>query len=316
MPNIQEFIDSIEVPNTERVVRYVLNGVDTELENLASSDLKRFILSREPNSQREIMTICYVLGLYARWLDKNGFENGIKMYERIQQLDKKDLWKRAKPAAKKKFITHMQFCRVVNEIGIGEEFNQLYYQTLFRSVYEGIYNDDMSVVKNLRASDVCGDRVTLREDSGHTYTIKITKQLADDLVRVANQCVWERRNRNGICRVQMRGCYKDSVFKIEERKSANSGETDSFKFSYYAKLRKITDEYLEYRVLPLALFVSGIMHRIIVRLNQNSISLTEAFADSNNRSFNDIIQAELLRCNYSSGVNNFRDIVKGHLEQF
>lgn len=40
MPNIQEFIDSIEVPNTERVVRYVLNGVDTELENLASSDLK------------------------------------------------------------------------------------------------------------------------------------------------------------------------------------------------------------------------------------------------------------------------------------
>lgn len=317
MSNIQRFIDSIDVPNTEKVVRHVLEGVDVDFLKFNTQELEQFVLSRGPNSPKAIVTICYVLGLYARWLQEESLGSGKDFYELVQSLDKKDLWKRAKPTARRKFITNSQVCRVINEIGIYEEFNQLYYQTLFRCIYEGIYSDDMSVLKNLRGSDVYGEYVTLHEDSGHTYTLKISLQLAEDIVRLSNQRVWERKNRNGICRVHMRGLHQDSVFKIEERKRVAPAAQESYKFTFYSKLRKIADEYLEFNIMPFPLYVSGIMHRIILRLNQGGVSVTEAFADnSRNRRAFEIISAELLRCNYSSEISNFREIVKGHLEQF
>lgn len=106
-------------------------------------------------------------------------------------------------------------------------------------------------------------------------------------------------------------------FKIEERKTSSPSTQDSYRFTFYAKLRKIADEYLEFRILPFQLYISGIMHRIILRLNQNEVSVTEAFADnSRNRKAFEVISAELSRCNYTSEVGNFREIVKGHLDFF
>lgn len=316
MSNIQKFIESIDVPNTEKVVRYVLEGVDADIEKFNVTDLEQFVLSREPNSPKAIITICYVLGLYSRWLQENEVGNN-NLYELVQSLNKKELWKKAKPTARQKFITHSQFCRVISEIDLYEEFNQLYYQTLFRCVYEGIYCDDMSVLKNLRGSDVQGEYVTLHEDNGHTYTLKISSQLAEDIVRLSKNGIWERKNRYGICRVHMRGLHYDSVFKIEERKKTAPATQDSYKFTFYSKLRKISDEYLEFNIMPFPLYVSGIMHRIILRLNQNGIFATEAFADNcRNRKASEIISAELSRCNYSSEIGNFRGIVKGHLDSF
>lgn len=317
MSKIQKFIKSIDVPNTEKVVRYVLNDVDADFEDYRTQDLEQFVLSREPNSPKAIVTICYVLGLYARWLQEEEAGKGNALYKLVQLLDKKELWKKAKPTARRKFISNSQLCRVISEIGLYEEFNQLYYQTLLRCVYEGIYNDDMSVLKNLRGSDVSGEYVTLHEDNGHTYTLKVSHQLAGDLVRLSEQRIWERKNRHGICRIHMRGLYTDSVFKIEERKGSSPSAQGSYRFSFYGKLRKIADEYLGFRILPFHLYISGIMHRIILRLNQNGVSLTDAFADcSRNRKVYEILAAELSRCNYTSEIGNFREIVKGHLDQF
>lgn len=317
MTKIQRFIESIDVPNTKKVVRHVLGGVDADFEKYDSQDLERFVLSREPNSPKAIVTICYVLGLYARWLQEQDLGDGDTLYDRVQSLDKKGLWKKAKPLARRKFITNNQFRRVISEIGLFEEFNQLYYQTLFRCVYEGIYSDDMSVIKNLRASDVSGEYVTLHEDSGQVYTLKVSVQLAEDLVRLSKQRIWERKNRNGICRVHMRGPYPDSVFRIEERKRTSPTSRDSYKFTVYSKLRRISEEYLGFNIKPFPLYASGIMHRIILSLNQHGVPVTEAFADhSRNREAFEIISAELLRCNYSSEIPNFREIVKGHLDQF
>lgn len=317
MSKIKKFIESIVVPNTEKVVRHVLDGVDADIETFSIQELETFILSREPNSPKAIVTICYVLGLYARWLQDEGFVDSSALYDLVQALDKKELWKRAKPAARQKFISYSQFCRVISDIGLYEEFNQLYYQTLFRCIYEGIYSDDMSVLKNLRGSDVHDGYVTLHEDNGHIYTLKISAQLAEDIVRLSKQRIWERQNRYGICRIQMRGLYADSVFKIEERKGSSASTQDSYKFTFYAKLRKISDEHLNFRILPFQIFVSGIMYRIILHLNQNNVSVVEAFADNSRiRVAHEIIAAELCRCNYTSDIGNFRDIVKGHLDAF
>ena len=317
MTKIKEFIDSIEVENTAKVVKHVLDGVDVKLETFTVRKLEKFVLDRKPNSPKSIATICYVIGLYAKWLDSQNSGDGTKLLELVQNLDKKKLWKKAKPTARKKFVTHADFKRVIKEIELYEEFNDLYYSTLFRCVYEGIYCDDMSVIKNLRGSDVHGSTVVLHEDNGHTYKFKITPQLAADIVELSRKQIWERRNRYGICKVDMRGLYPDSVFKVEERKSANPEDDSSLRFCYYAKLRKISDEYLDNHILPFQLYISGIMHRIASKLKRKNITIKEALAENNrNRDDHMIIEAELVRCNYGSEYGNFKDIVKGHLDMF
>ena len=173
----------------------------------------------------------------------------------------------------------------------------------------------MSVIKNLRTSNIGDDGVvTLEEDNGHTYRLRIPEKLASDLKQLAAINTWQRPNRFGICNVDMRGVYNDSVFKIENRSTASN---ESFRFTYYAKLRKIAKEYLEHTLLPLQLYTSGVMHRIKVELEKNNIPLGDAFAqNSRNKMAHLIIQKELIRSNSSIEVGNFRELVKGHLDSF
>ena len=315
MNNVERFMESVKVPNTAKVVKFVLKDVDTDIENYSLMELEQFILDLEPNSPKSIITICYVLGMYAKWLQEENIVNNDNFYQMIQSLDKKLLWKKAKPNAKKKFISNEQYKRVIKDIATFEEYNALYYELLFASVYHGVYNDDLSVLKNLRKSDIQDDgTITLREDNKHTYKFKIPEKLALDLKKLADINIWERRNRFGVCKVDMRGVHSDSVFKIENRSTASD---DSFRFTYYAKLRKIAKEYLEHTLLPLQLYTSGIMSRIKIELDKNNISLKEAFADnSRNKMAHLIISKELLRCNSSIEVGNFRELVKGHLDSF
>lgn len=314
MNNIERFIESVKVPNTAKVVRHVIKDTDVNIENFSPMELERFILDLKPNSPKTIITITYVLGLYAKWLQDEGIVDNDSLYQMVQSVDKKLLWKKAKPNAKKKFISYEQYKRVLHEIGVYEDFNALYYESLFSCIYEGIYNEDLSVIKNLKKSDINGNMITLHEDDGHSYKIKVSEKLASELKQLADIDVWERRNRFGVCKVDMRGAHKDSVFKIEDRKTASK---TSFKFSYYARLRKIAKEYLEYGLLPLQLYVSGIMHRIKLELEKNNISLEEAFADnSRNKMAHLIISKELMRCNSSIEIGNFREMVKGHLDSF
>ena len=315
MNNIERFIESIEVPNTLKVVKFVLRDTDVNIENYGLMELEQFILDLKPSSPKTIITITYVLGMYAKWLQEQGMVSDDSLYQMIQSLDKKLLWKKAKPNAKKKFISNEQYQMVIKDIATYEEYNALYYELLFSCIWHGIYSDDLSVIKNLRTSNIDDNGIiTLQEDNGHDYKIRVPEKLAKDLKQLASINVWQRPNRFGICNVEMRGVYPDSVFKIENRSTASN---ESFRFTFYAKLRKIAKEYLEYSLLPLQLYTSGIMHRIKVELEKNNIALEDAFADnSRNKMAHLIIQKELIRCNSSIEIGNFRELVKGHLDSF
>lgn len=307
--NMERFIDSIESPNSQKVAKFALKDVNEDIENCSQIELEQIILNKKPSSQKEIITIIYIFSSYAKWL------NNDNLYHMLQSLDKNLLWKKAKPNAKKKFINNEEYQRVIKDIATYEEFNALYYELLFSCIWNGIYNDDLSVIKNLRTSNIGNDGIViLEEDNGHVYKFKISEKLASDLKQLASINTWQRQNRFGICNVEMRGVYQDSVFKIENRSTASN---DSYRFTYYAKLRKIAKEYLEHSLLPLQLYTSGIMYRIKNELEKNSISLEEAFADnSRNKMAHLIIQKELIRCNNSIELGNFRELVKGHLESF
>lgn len=314
--HIQEFVDSVESLNTRKVFLHVFNKVDIDnIERCNLIQIEQLIIDTKPKSPKEIITTIYVLSSYAKWLQEQNIIKNDNLYQILQSLDKKLLWQKCKPTAKKKFISYEQYQRIVKDIAMYEEYNSLYYELLFSCIYNGIYNDDLSVIKNLKKSDIGDDGIILlHEDNGHSYKLKVPERLSKDLKQLADINVWERRNRFGICKVDMRGAYSDSVFKIENRSTASN---DSFRFTYYAKLRKIAKEYLEYSILPLQLYTSGIMHRIKVELNKNDITLEEAFEDnSRNRMAHLIISKELMRCNSGIEIGNFRELVKGHLELF
>ena len=315
MTNIERFINSIESPNSKKVAQYALKNINENIENYNLMELEQLILNRNPNSPKEITTVCYVLGSYSKWLQEQNIVDNDNLHQLVSSLDKKLLWKKCKPNAKKKFISEKDYQRVIKDIATYEEYNSLYYELLFSCIWNGIYNDDLSVIKNLRSSKIDDNGiVALEEDNGHTYKIKVPEKLASDLKQLANISAWQRPNRHGICNVEMRGVYKDSVFKVEHRTTSSNG---SYRFTYYSKLRKIAKEYLEHSLLPLQLYTSGIMHRIKTELEKNNISLAEAFADnSRNKIAHLIIQKELIRCNSSVEVGNFRELVKGHLDSF
>ena len=313
---MQRYADSIESKNTQKVINYAFNKIGTvDIENLNPIQFEQLIIDTKPKSPKEIITILYVLSSYAKWLYEKNIINNDNLYQIIQSIDKKMLWRKCKPQAKKKFISYEQYQIAIKDISTFEEYNALYYEMLFSCIYNGIYNDDLSVIKNLRKSDIEDDgTVLLREDSGYTYKFKISERLAKDLKQLSDVSVWQRPNRFGICNINVRGVYPDSVFKIESRTTASES---SYKFTFYAKLRKIAKEYLEYPLLPLQLYASGIMHRIKVELEKNNISLEEAFSDnSRNRTAYMIIEKELIRCNSNIEVGNFRELVKGHLDSF
>lgn len=302
------FVDSIETPNTKRVVNSLRAIGENDYVNCTPADLERVILNMKPNSPKAIITICYVLGAFAKYLGDDHLNNV------VQQIDRNALWLKAKPNAPKKFISHTNFEEVYHDIGVYEELNSFYYQTLFKCLYEGIYSDDMSVIKNLRASDINGSTVTLREDSGHSYDIVVSEQFANDLKELSNVDTWERKNRYGICKIKINGLHHDSCFKVEIRKDSSQY---SYRYSYYRILRRIAKEYLEYDLLPLQLYISGIMYRIGLKLKANNIQLEAAFAEQNrDRTVSKIIADELSRCNCDTEVRNFRQIVKGHLDVF
>ncbi len=306
--DFQKFIETLKSPNTIRVVNSMQCIGEYDYSDCTIDDIKQIILSMKPNSPKTITTICYVIGLYARYLEDN------RLYNLVQDINRNDLWLEAKKYAPKKFISNHTFEEVYHDIGIYEEFNSFYYQMLFRCLYEGIYNDDMSVIKNLKSSDIDGNIITLYEDNGHSYNIEVSKELSEGLKELGLMNVWERKNRYGICKIKISGIHLDSCFKVEDRKGSLE---NAYRFSYYRVLRKISKEYLEYNLLPLQLYISGIMYRIKLKLKDSHIDFEDAFAEqSRNRQARIIIKNELERCNCDTEIRNFREIVKGHLDLF
>jgi uncharacterized protein YlaN (UPF0358 family) len=314
---VQNYIDSIESKNSQKVAKYVFKRVNAsdDIENFGVIQMEQLVLDTKPNSIKEITTIVYILSSYFKWLYKNNIIDSDNACQIIQSLDKRLLWHKAKPNAKRKFISFQQYKEITKDIATYEEYNALYFELLFSCIYNGIYSDDLSVIKNLRRSDIQEDGIiTLRKDNSHVYQIKIPEKLAKDLIYLSTIDEWVRPNRHGLCYVKMTGAYSDSVFKVESR---SSNSDDAYKFSYYSKLRKIAKEYVGYSLQPLQLYASGIMHRIKVELKNNNIPLEEAFAqNSRNEMAHLIIQKELTRSNSVIEIGNFRELIKSHLDVF
>ena len=319
MSNIEAFIEAIELQshNSAKVVKSVFKDFNEDIIDFDIAKFEQFILDIKPSSPKDITTICYVLRLYAKWLFANSIVNSNELYNTINSIDEKLLWQEAKPNAKKKYISHTEYQDLLYCIENHEELNTLYFSTLFRCVYEGVYNHDLSVIKNLRASDIDNNILTLRDDNGDSYKITVSNKLAQDLKELSSKNTLERANRFGVFEVDTQGLYTDSVFKIEYRNRETKAK-DSYKHHpYYTKIREKSMEYIGSKLSPSNFYVSGMMYRINCELAKNNISLESAFTDNNRNSLvHSIISKELNRCHSTMSVSSFRERVKGHLDVF
>lgn len=304
----KKFLETFESPNMLKVVKSMQVIGDYNYSNCTQKEVEDVVLKLNPSSPRAVTTICSVFRQYAKFL------NDDHLYFILENIDRNAIWESAKPKAKRKFISHAEFEDICHSIDMFEEFNAFYHQMLFRCLYEGIYNGDMSVIENLKASDIHGNIVTLRDNNGDTFDLEVSEKFARDLRELSMIEYWERRNRVKVSKMKMTGKYFDSCFKTVKRKDFSKY---SYRYTYYRILRKISEDYLEFNLLPIQLYISGIMYRIILKLNEYDIKLEEAWSTHNrDKLVHNIIEAELKRCNYDISVNNFRELTKGHLEIF
>lgn len=301
----EEFVLSIPSTKSQEVYKSYSSLGEFDYTDCDIGLVEKAILNTNPKSAKGITTACNILKKYAEYL---GNKNLLRV---IDGIDRKELWIKAKPDELQKFISHNQLESICHDISLWEEHNVLYYETLFMAIYEGIYSKDMSVLKNLRAKDIDNNKVTLNPDVGESYTLNISKELANKLCELSEVSTWEQTGRYGYIQLQLIGDFKDTCFKTVQRADKNES------FFYYRRLRKIASVYVEYPLRPYELFVSGLAYRISEELKANGITLQEAFSTHyRSPKVRSIFVDELSRCHYSNTVSNFREMIMNYLDVF
>ncbi len=306
---------------TKELVSWLLNknqdkGIQPDkLFEYRYDELEDYIVRLKPTSIPSISTYCYVISVYLKWCSDNGYCSK-EQYEMVSDIDKGMIWKKVKPHVSKRFITQSQYLQIIDDISKYEELNSLYYKTLYECIYEGVYGEKLTELKELRASNINGTSLTISHDDGTVSTFEISRSLAQDLIELSNECEWERNHRYGTCKVKLIGKYPDSCFKVEFRNNCTDME-DAYRFFYYGKLRKIAEDYVGYKMLPLHIYQSGIINRICQTLVSKGIKVQDAFSENNrNPAVKQIIDAEINRVGYNISSNDFRFHVNSFLDMF
>lgn len=306
MDKYKDFLFSIESEKSRSVYKSYSSLGEFDYTDCDYDLVVKAILSTNPKNVKAITTACNVLKKYAKYL---GDTHLIRV---VDTVDRKKLWEDIKPDEIQKYISHSQYKSICHEIEMYEEHNSLYYTTLFMAVYEGIYNADLSVIKNLRIKNIKDDKVLLIPDNGESYWLNVSKELIDNLRELSEESYWEQNARYGYVQNKLIGKYPDVCFKTVQRKG--TVYEDSF---YRTRLRKISTDYVEYSLSPFDLFISGMMFRITEKLKEEGISLQEAFSLHNrDKRVAEIFSDEFNRCRYSNVVRNFRELVVNHLDVF
>ena len=263
-------------------------------------------------NEKSITTTCNVLKKYAEYLGNT------RLISIVDNINRKELlikMKKIKSDYVRKFISHKQYNDICHDIDVWE-CNAEYLKTLFMAIYEGVYSKDMSVLKNLRAVDVEDNKVTLNPDVGESYTLNISKELANKLCKLSEVDTWEQKIRGGhFGKMPLVGDFYDTCFKTPQRTAQRS--TTNAATSYYRRIRKIASVYVEYSLRPYELFVSGLVYRISEELKANGITLQEAFSTHyRSPKVRNVFVNELSRCHYSNTVSNFREMIMNYLDVF
>ena len=311
--NYQKYMDMITNEHTRKNSKFYFDAldkynIDVSSDNISSLEqLENMFVQLGFNSFNSIISFRTLLKSYSIFI------NDKPLFNLIRKIDIYRILELTQGNMKHTYLSQSEFQDVYNAIGAYDEdtfyYNSVYYQSLFWAVYAGIFNDGLSVLKNLRASDIDGNTITLRDDNGEEWKLDIPKQLVLDFITLVNDSVWRRRNRNGLCEIHTEGLFYDSIFKVDIR-PPNSKY--SYSSTYYTMLRRIAVEYLGYTLAPKNLFISGIINRIKEQYGKSDELFVEGIKTSD-PVLVDIFNQEAKRCHYNIAFWNFRQTIMGRI---
>lgn len=199
--------------------------------------------------------------------------------------------------------------------------NGLWLATFVDALWQGIFSNHLTALYNLSASDVHGNLVDVKSDEEKPYTIEVTNELAENLIKVSQLRKWLRHPGA----VEIQGKYPDSCFKFERRRE----DSDNYRHSYMSRIRKIYTDHLDYKLQAKNIYISGLVMRITKRVmefhgfddSKYEDCLRNIFEIKDKRavfppSVKINIEEELERCNYQSGFHTLRRYIAGHIEDF
>ena len=304
------FIDSISDINTRSAYLYFIKLLDEHNVDLATitdkDSLIQTLLALKINNLNNSSTARSTIMNYAR------FTKNLELFNMIDSMTVNDIWNISKPYAKASLVSDddiVQMCNLTHRITNGKE-NQLYISSLLKAIYEGIWEENFEVLANLRMSDVDSNRVKLTYSNGDCNYFSVSKQLLKDLKTVAAEKNWYRVNGQGSFGIPIEGKYEDSVFKVEHRNNAN--EDEIYMRVYRRKLIAITKEYANYSIAPMNIFMSGIINRVSVLLEDKGLLLQTVLINNHEIGIS-VIKQELQRCHCSMSYSAFKKFVCGHV---
>ena len=243
--------------------------------------------------------------------------------ENLLNIRKEPLWLSIKNENKmKRYFNESKYNYIVDYLNknILYDDNDLYYLTLFMSIYEGMYNKGLTEIRNLRLSDINTETnvVVLKDDYGNVRELKISDELVNNLVNLSRKKIWYKKQgkNHKIIEQDLVGKYDDSIFKVVMRTDNNIQK--SYKEFYYRRLKTIIQDFIGYNTTPLQIFVSGIINRVYRKLLDFNITYEEIKNDSNTFTVTSrfFIKKECERVGYNVNFNVFMRTLKSYAEIF
>ena len=275
----------------------------------------------KPTSLVELSNLVYRIGKVIRiYSDENGLEWNNSV---LINIDKETLWLSLKEENDfKRYFNENKYNSIIEELNKDVLFdgNDLYYKTLFMAIYEGMYNKNLTELKNLRVSDIDNVQniVTLKDDNGNVRQLEISDELKKNLIKLSSVNVWYKiqgRSHTPIGRY-IGGEYNDSIFKILTYN--NKDKSKSYKEFYYRRLKTLCEEFLGYNTTPMQIFISGIMNRVYKQMKELNANIGDLRNSKNNYTSmaKFLIRKECNRVNYNVNLHSFMRVLKSYADVF
>lgn len=290
---------------------------DEDLSNLSLGRIEELIIDARPGSRRATTYAIIALKDFILWANNYDDDVARRLEFSLSKIDRTSLLKRIdeKYGVKQRFISNREYHEILGKISFMEPYNPDYLITLYMAIYEGIYCRDMSVLANLRYSDIDGNIATLYDGDGNSWQIQISDRLKERLKDNSLIVHWYRKTgKSPMVAYPVYSEYADSCFKIESNGTTNPKARTQQK--YINMIRRIGNT-VGVDVKPSQLYISGILYRMERELKRNGMDLQYAFSKFNrDRTVSRIMSNELQKSHYEITNSNFRETVGGVLISF
>lgn len=298
-----------------------LKGIDDLFEINSLYEMQDILVKLRPSGKQELSQTISMLHSFVDWYNNeiSSLSNLTKILHSINQ----NLIIKKTEFCRQKYFNNDMFKKICEEIELNEEYNSAQYITLFQSIYEGIYDKNLTPLFDLTTDNISvkQNKITFYDNNKKSVELNVSEELIENMLKLSKCNTWFTRNCKGtISKREIKGKRPNSIFKSEVRK-ARSAETEinsklevensRLQHVLYRRLRKITEEYFgDGKIEPFQIYVSGILNRICNQLAEKGLPVELLFKENlpRNSVAYEIIENELLKSNYCNNDNLYESL--------